>query len=110
MAAVEPLSAARRQAAIASGICLFAACARPSSYIARREDADAILQYLSAMAISDGAMAGTPGMSYGLSGSSDAAAMRSHNTRSADCACAASGASVKPTAHASGIVTFMLEI
>ena len=50
---------------------------------------EAILQNLIAVATSDGAMAATPLTSFGLSGSVGSAAMRSHSTRSADCACAA---------------------
>src|SRR5581483_6842951 len=68
--------------------------------MARREAAAATLQYLTAMAMSDGAMAATPAMSFGLSGSFGSAATRSHSTRSADCVCAASGASTAKRANA----------
>src|SRR6476660_5254485 len=59
-----------------------------------------MLQYLIAVATSDGATSATPFTSEGLSGSEGSAASRSHSTRSADCVCATPGATVTaiPTA------------
>src|SRR5436190_7342330 len=91
MADVEPLSAALRQAAMASGVWPLAAWARPSWYIARRDDFAATPQYLMAVAMSAAATSFTPLTSAGLSGSEGSAARRSHSTRSAGCACARKG-------------------
>src|SRR5215471_9609801 len=68
--------------------------------MARREEAAAVLQNLSAVATSPGAISATPLTSAGLSGSDGSAAMRSHSTRSADCARAGAGGAQKPASTA----------
>src|SRR5579864_8310153 len=54
--------------------------------MARRDFADAMRQNLIALAMSAGAIAATPRMSAGLSGSAGSAAIWSHRIASADCA------------------------
>src|SRR5215471_15792828 len=53
--------------------------------MARRDEPEATLQNLIAVAMSDGAISGVPLTSTGLSGSLGSAAIRSQSTRSADC-------------------------
>src|SRR6478609_7438459 len=55
--------------------------------MARREDAEATLQNLIAVAMSDWAISAVPLTSAGLSGSLGSAAIRSQRTSSADCVC-----------------------
>src|SRR5215471_107741 len=54
--------------------------------MARRDEPEATLQHLIAVAMSDRAISGVPLTSAGLSGSLGSAAIRSQSTRSADCA------------------------
>src|SRR5689334_9594314 len=55
--------------------------------MARRDEAEATLQNLMAVATSDWAISAVPLTSAGLSGSLGSAAIRSQRTRSADCVC-----------------------
>src|SRR5450755_2155313 len=67
--------------------------------MARRDDADAVLQNLIAVATSVAAISAVPFTSAGLSGSAGSAASRSHSTRSADCARASVGPSATINAN-----------